>query len=181
MNHLDDSSSHNEIRRYLVKHFDDLHEIAAKKAARESPDNSLQASALVNEVVVKLLKSKDPVQVNDSDHFLAIATKMMNHVLIDKARHDNAACVGGNLNRQHLDSNIAGQPGKAFELLIIQEEMELLTKTEPLSSEVVRHRCLGYSLDEIAEKLNISRSSAYSEWNFGRAWLLRRFTNQPPT
>lgn len=177
MNHSDDSSSHNEIRRYIVEHFDELHEIASKKAARESPDNSLQASALVNEVVVKLLKSKDPVHLNDSDHFLAIATRMMNHLLVDKARHDNAACVGGNMNRQHLDSNLAGQPATALELLIIQEEMELLTKTDSMAAEVVRQRCLGYSLDEIAEKLNMSRTSAYNEWNFGRAWLLRRFTN----
>lgn len=179
MNYTDDSSSHNEIRRYLVENFDELHEIAVKKAARESPDNSLQASALVNEVVIKLLKSKDPVQVNDNDHFIAIATKMMAHVLIDKARHDNAACAGGQMNRQHLDSHVAGQPATAFELLIIQEEMELLTKDYPLAAEVVRLRCQGHSIEEAATTLDISRSAAYQEWNFGRAWLLRRFTNHP--
>jgi RNA polymerase sigma factor (TIGR02999 family) len=181
MNHAGESSSHNEIRRYLVENFEELHEIATKKAARESPDNSLQASALVNEIVVRLLKSKDPLQVNDSDHFLAIATKMMNHVLIDKARHHNAACSGGQMSRQTLDSNVAGQPGTSFELLIIQEEMELLTKDYPLAAEVVRLRCQGHSIEDAAALLNISRTAAYQEWNFGRAWLLRRFTNHPLT
>ncbi len=181
MSHSDDSSSHNEIRRYLVENLDELRDIAAKKAARESPDNSLQASALVNEVVIKLLKSKDPVLVNDNDHFIAIATMMMNHVLIDRARHGNAACAGGQMNRQHLDSNLAGEPATAFELLIIQEEMELLTKDFPLSAEVVRLRCQGHSIEDAATTLKISRTAAYQEWNFGRAWLLRRFTNQPST
>jgi RNA polymerase sigma factor (TIGR02999 family) len=181
MSHSDDSSSHNEIRRYLVENLDDLHDIAARKAARESPDNSLQASALLNEVVIKLLKSKEPVQVNDKAHFLAIATRMMNHILIDKARQGGAACAGGHMNRKTLDSNVAGQPATAFELMIIQEEMDLLTRDYPLSSEVVRLRCLGHSIENAATMLNISRTAAYQEWNFGRAWLLRRFTNRPTT
>jgi RNA polymerase sigma factor (TIGR02999 family) len=179
MNPSDDSSSHNEIRRYLVENFDELHDIAARKAARESPDNSLQASALINEVVVKLLKSNDPVQVNDNDHFIAIATRMMNHILIDKARQGGAVCAGGLMNRLTLDSHVAGQPATAFELLIIQEEMDLLTKDYPLSSEVVRLRCQGHSIEDASKLLGISRTAAYQEWNFGRAWLLRRFTNHP--
>ncbi len=177
MTHSTDHSAFNEIRRYVVENYDELHQAAAKQAARENPDNSLQASALVNEVVVKLLKTDEPIRVQDSDHFLAVTTQMMKHILVDKARHGLAIKAGGQMNRQLLDSHLAGQKETAVELLIIQEELDLLTKADPVAAEVVRKRCQGYSVDEAATLLNLSRTTAYSLWNFGRAWLLRRFTN----
>ena len=131
----------------------------------------------MNELVVKLLKADSPLQIQDANHFLAVAATMMQHILTDRARHLQAEYTGGKMQRQDLGSQHGTEDATALHMLIIQEELDLLTQADPLAAGVGKNRCLGYSIEEAGEKLHISRSTAYSLWNFGRAWLLRRFKN----
>jgi RNA polymerase sigma factor (TIGR02999 family) len=175
MNPSSDHSAFNVLRRFVVENLDEMKQTAAKQAARESPDNSLNASALVNEVVVKLLNADKPVEVKNNGHFLAVTTNMMKHILVDRARRIDAVKNGGEMQKHPIDSRVKDDANNAVDLLIIQEELELLTREDPIAASVVKLRCQGYSVEEVAEQLKYSRTTTYNLWNFGRAWLLRRF------
>jgi RNA polymerase sigma factor (TIGR02999 family) len=163
------------VKRYLVEHYDELYGIAARQMARENPGHSLQATALMNEAVCQMLDPNRKVEIKDASHFLATANVMMQHILIDRARRNNAQKAGGQLNRQELNQNQVGDDNHIVELLILQEELQLLAKQDPQAAQVIQKRCEGYSIDEAAELLGLSRSTAYDLWNFGRAWLLQMF------
>lgn len=163
-----------QFKCFILAHYDELHEAACKQMDRESPDHSLQATALINEVYVKLAHSTKPISISDADHFKAIFIKNMNHVLIDRARHKAAVKAGGKLIKQELDPESHGQDDFVVQTLIIEEELQMLEKEDPLSAEVVRKRLEGYTIDEIAESLSLPRTTVHNFWSFGKAWLLMR-------
>lgn len=163
------------IKRYLIENYDEIHAIAAKQMAKENAGNSMQATALLNEAVCKMLDPDQKVQINDSRHFLAAANVMMKNILIDRARRRNAAVRGGQITREELHEDQVGSDPHHVEMLIIQEEIQLLAAQDPLAALIIQKRCEGYSIDEVAVMLKLSRTQAYSQWNFGRAWLLQKF------
>lgn len=169
-----DPASVHELKRYVLEQYDQLHAAACRQMAHEQPDHSLQATALINEFVIKLLKSQTPLVLNNGDHFLAVATRMMQQILIDRARHKHTDKAGGDVARQEFQPHLKSSNDFVAELLIIKEELERLEKEDPLAAEVVRMRCQGYSIEEAAAQLKLPRTTAYGLWNFGRAWLMQR-------
>ncbi|MFO0814342.1 MAG: ECF-type sigma factor [Gemmatales bacterium] len=165
-------SNESRIKRFIVEHYEDLHDIAMQEAARERPDNSLQASAVINEVVVKLMGNGDPVCFQDAKHFLATARLMMRHLYIDKGRREQAEIHGGELIRKPLNEHVPdnGTP-KAF-LQLIHEELEHLRKQSPQNAQVIELRAMGFSMEEIAKLLDVSRTEAYNLYYFAKAWIL---------
>ncbi|HQR08812.1 MAG TPA: ECF-type sigma factor [Gemmatales bacterium] len=163
------------INGYLVEHYDEIHAIAVRQMAKENADNSMQATALANEVACKMLDPAGNVQFKDSKHFLATARVMMQHILVDRARRRNSIKHGGQLNRQELQEDQAGSDPYQMELLILQEELQLLAEKDPLAGQIIQKRCEGYTIEEVAATLKISRSHAYHLWNFVRAWLMQKF------
>ena len=163
------------IKCLFIEHYDELYGIAAAQIAKENPDDSMQATALVNEMVCKMLEPHRNVHLNDKNHFLATAQVMMKHIIIDRARRRGSQKQGGHLQQQELHDNQAGIDPQHVELLILQEELQLLAKADPLAAQVIQKRCEGFSIDEIVDQLKISRSNAYDLWNFGRAWLMQMF------
>lgn len=172
----DGSSGHQSaIKRCLVENYDEIHAIAAQQMARENAGNSLQATALLNEAVCKMLDPAANIHFNDSKHFLATAKVMMQHILVDRARRRNSIKQGGQLNRHELHEDQAGNDSYQVDILILQEEIQLLAGIDPLAAQIIQKRCEGFSIEEVAEHLKLSRSQAYDLWNFGRAWLLQKF------
>ena len=172
----DDSSERlSNIKCLFIKHYDELHGIAAAQMAKENPGDSMQATALVNEMVCKMLEPHCDVQPNDKNHFLATANLMMKHIIIDRARRRSSQKYGGHLQKQQLLDDQAETDMQHVQLLILQEEIQLLAQEDPLAAQIIQKRCEGFSIDEIADQLKISRTSAYEQWNFGRAWLMEVF------
>jgi len=163
------------IKCLFIEHYDELYGIAAAQMAKEHAGNSLQPTALVNEMVCKMLEPHRNVQLNDKHHFLATANLMMKHILVDRARRRSCQIQGGHLQRQELHNDQAGTDPQNVELLILQEEIQLLAREDPQAAKIIQKRCEGYSIDEIADQLKISRTNAYDLWNFGRAWLMQMF------
>lgn len=168
---------HSNIKRYLIEHYDELHGIAAQQMAKENPGHSMQPTALMNEAVCQMLDPARQVAIKDASHFLATANVMMKHILIDRARRYQAIKAGGQMQRQELNDEQMGKADHLVELLILREELQLLAQHDPQAAAVIQKRCEGYSTEEAAEQLGISRSVAYDLWNFGRAWLLQKFTS----
>jgi len=163
------------IKGLLLKHYDELHSIAAKQMAGENAGHSMQTTALVNEVVCKLLDGDKKVAFNDGKHFLATANVMMQHILIDRARRKGAQKAGGQMTRQVLHDNQVRGDDDFVNMLILQEELQLLAKHDPEAAAVISKRCQGYSMEEVAGQLGISRTAAYQLWTVGQAWLMQMF------
>jgi RNA polymerase sigma factor (TIGR02999 family) len=173
MDSISVESDKSKIKRLIIEHLDDLLAIARKQAAKENPDNSLQASAVVNEVVVKMLSKEDPLQFNDKAHFLAAFTLMVRHCYIDRARSKGNTKNGGDMNRQALHDDHSTDDHFTLGIMIIQEELQRLVQADPLAAQVVQLKCMGHTIEEIAEKLQIKLSKAKGEWAYGQAKLLR--------
>lgn len=166
------SSELRKVKALVIDHYDQLHAIAARHMGRENSNHSLEVTGLLHEAVCKLLHPEKCRTFKDTNHFLATANIMMKHILIDR-RVTSSRWSGGHLQKQELHPDAPGPENDIVEMLIIREELERLARQDPQASQVVMKRCQGYSIDEIAKELSISKTAVYDHWNFGRAWILR--------
>jgi RNA polymerase sigma factor (TIGR02999 family) len=153
--------------------YDELRKLAKRKLARESPGQTLDATALVHEAYVKMVGAGDDRQYNDQAHFFAVAAEAMRHILVDKARQKRRAKRGGRLKRIELNDAAPAPPSAAEELLALDEALNRLALEDPEAASLVQLRYFaGLSVEEAASSLGISRATAYRHWTFARAWLL---------
>jgi RNA polymerase sigma factor (TIGR02999 family) len=160
--------------RVLPLVYDELHRMAARYLVGERSTVSLQATALVNELCLRLL-GWDPVPWQNRGHFYGVSARMMRRVLVDIARRRNAERRGGaNAVRVPLEGMdvAAGAPGA--DVLAVDAALELLAREDPRKAQVVELRFFGgLSIEEIAEALHISPRTVHADWAFARAWLFR--------
>ncbi len=147
----------------------------ARAAMRgERPDDTLQPTALVNELYLRLV---DLTQVSWTDraHFFALAARMMRRILVDRARARRTGKRGG---AQHLIAlDAAGdvpEHARRPDLVALDEALTRLAAIDPRRSQVVELRFFGgLDVDETAAVLSVSRSSVIRDWTVARAWLFR--------
>jgi RNA polymerase sigma factor (TIGR02999 family) len=160
--------------RVLPMVYDELHRIAARHLAGERSTISLQATALVNELCVRLL-GWDPVTWQNRSHFFGVSARMMRRVLVDIARRRRADRRGGpDAIRVPLDSvdPAASEPGA--DLLAVDAALEMLARVDARKAQVVELRFFGgLSIEETASVLNVSPRTVHTDWAFARAWLYR--------
>lgn len=160
--------------RALPLVYDQLHRMAARYLAGERSAVTLQPTALVNELCVRLL-GWDPVRWQNREHFYGVSARMMRRVLVDIARRRLAGRRGGaNAIRVPLDSIDvpARQPGD--DLIAVDMALEELAASDPRKAQVVELRFFGgLSVEETAAALGISPRTVQSDWAFARAWLYR--------
>ncbi len=163
--------------RVLPLVYEELHRMAARYLVGERLTVSLQATALVNELCLRLL-GWDPVVWQNRGHFFGVSARMMRRVLVDIARRRRAERRGGpNAIRVPLDTIDvpASEPGA--DLLAVDAALELLASEDPRKAQVVELRFFGgLSIEETAEALGISARTVHSDWAFARAWLYRTLT-----
>jgi RNA polymerase sigma factor (TIGR02999 family) len=164
--------------RVLPLVYEELHRMAARCMVGERSTISLQTTALVNEVCVRLL-GWNPVHWQNRGHFFGVSARMMRRVLIDIARRRRAGRRGGpNAIRVPLDGIdvAAGEP--AADLLAVDAALELLATEDPRKARVVELRFFGgLSVEETAEALGISVRTVHTDWALARAWLFRTLTS----
>lgn len=160
--------------RALPLVYDELHRMAARYLAGERSAVSLQPTALVNELCVRLL-GWDPVRWQNREHFFGVSARMMRRVLVDIARRRLAERRGGaGAIRVPLDSIDvpAREPGD--DLLAVDMALEALAASDPRKAEVVELRFFGgLSIEETAAALGVSARTVQADWTFARAWLYR--------
>lgn len=166
------SSCSNSTASLLTAMYDELKKLASRKLASERPDHTLQATALVNEVSLKLCK----VDVNSSwrsrSQFLRVAAETMRRVLIDHARAKLAAKRGGDYRRVYPDDIPLQLPLPCEELIAIHECLDKFEQEDPVKAQLVKLRIFGgLSHREAAETLGISRQTADRHWNYAKVRL----------
>ncbi len=154
--------------------YDELRKLAAARMAAESPDQTLQPTALVHEAYLRLVGPADEVRWDTRGHFFAAAAEAMRRILVDAARRKAAARHGGGLARLELDPDIAATREPREDLVALDEALDRLAAEDPLKAELVKLRYfVGLTLPEAAAALNLSERTAGRHWAFARAWLRR--------
>jgi RNA polymerase sigma factor (TIGR02999 family) len=154
--------------------YEELRQLAAHKLARESPGQTLQATALVHEAYLRLVGAQEqsgPLW-QSRWHFFAAAAEAMRRILIDRARDKGRLKRGGDWRRLQLDHLEVSVQEPPQELFALNEALEQLASEDPRCAELVKLRFFaGLTLDETASALGIGRRSADRYWQFARSWL----------
>jgi RNA polymerase sigma factor (TIGR02999 family) len=157
--------------------YDELRKLAAQRLAQEKPGQTLQATALVHEAYLRLVASGDATapherQWNSKGHFFAAAAEAMRRILVDQARCKQAAKRGGQVRRVPLDAVDVACTPPAEDLLAIDEALTRLAAEDPQAAQLIQLRHFaGLSIEEAAEVVGISRSTAYEHWAYARVRL----------
>ena len=139
---------------------------------RERTGHTLQATALVNEVYLRLVDVTS-IRWQDRAHFFAIAASMMRRILLDAARARAAGKRGGGELRVTLHEDVVAS-NQATDLVAIDDALQALAKVDSRKAQVVELRFFGgLSVEEMAEVLSISPQSVKRDWKLARAWLLK--------
>jgi len=158
----------------------ELHRLARAYMRRERQEHTLQATALVNEVFLRLANGTNP-EWRDRAHFVGIAARLMRRVLVDHARSRGYQKRGGDAQRVSLDKAMPITPEPEIDVLAVDRALEAFAKIDARKSQVVELRFFGgLSVDETAEVLGISVETVKRDWRFAKLWLSRELTRERP-
>lgn len=155
--------------------YDELRQLAAARVAQESPDQTLQATALVHEAYVRLVDAERVQSWDGRGHFFAAAAEAMRRILIDRARRRQSQKRGGDKRRVELDAGALLAPeddNAAEDLLALDQALKQFEAEDPDKARLVKLRYFaGLSLKDAAEALGISVATAKRHWIYARSWL----------
>jgi RNA polymerase sigma factor (TIGR02999 family) len=158
--------------------YEELRLLAAQKMAQERSGQTLQATALVHEAYIRLVKG-DGQDWNSRGHFFRAAAESMRRILVENARKKKSLKHGGNKQRVELSDSIliSTQEICPDDLLTLNNALDKLSKDDPAAGELVRlHYFAGLTLEQIAAIQEISRRTAVKHLVYARAWLHRETT-----
>ena len=143
---------------------------------------TLQATSLVHEAYLRLVDT-DKVQLWENRwHFFAAAAESMRRILVEEARRKLRTKRGAGRRRVDLESVVLTLDEPSDELVALDEALTELGKAHPEKAQLVKLRYFGgLTLNEAAEALNVSTSTADRHWAFARAWLYRRMSDPAST
>jgi len=158
--------------------YDDLRKLAAWHLQSERPDHTLQPTALVHEVYLKLA-AQNPVDWQNKAHFFALAAQIMRHILVDYARTRYREKRGGAQTRIALEDALHLSSPSDSELIALDEALNALARKDPRKSLIVELRYFGgLSIEETAEALGVSSTTVRREWTMAKAWLRREMRRE---
>ena len=151
----------------------ELRRIAHRQMSRERPGHTLQATALVNEVYLKLAGGEG-FEWRNRAHFFAVCAQVMRHILIDYARTHARDKRGGGALHLPLDEAAFQAGGRAAELVALDEALRTLEALDPQKGKIIELRYFGgLGVEETAEVLKMSPTTVRREWRRAKAWLYR--------
>jgi RNA polymerase sigma factor (TIGR02999 family) len=166
------SSPPSELDQFLPLVYDELHEVARRALSLERPGHTLQPTALIHEVFLRLRRQETTLR--NRGQFFALAARIIRRVLVDHAKGRVRQKRGGENQQVELEDHLALTHERSLEALSLHEALEKLCVVDPRMSRLVELRFFaGLSLDEAAEALERSPSKVRRDWSFARAWLRR--------
>lgn len=172
-----------EIAELMPAVYEELRRLASSYLRRERDAQSMQPTALVHEVYLRMLRDK-PMLFQNRAHFCAIAATAMRRILVERARSRHALKRGGVAPRVTLDESIMpgeAAPGSAgalrqasADVLALDQALARLEAIDPARARIVELRYFGgLSVEETAEELGMSPATVKRHWSVARAWLAR--------
>jgi len=136
---------------------------------------TLQPTALVHEAWLKMAGERHSWQ--GRRHFFCVAAEAMRRILVDRARRRNRAKRGGASIRVSIEGLDLAAEAEDAQLLRVDEALERLGEEDPVKANLIKLRFfVGLRIPEAAEQLGISPSTAKRQWNYARAWLLKKLS-----
>jgi RNA polymerase sigma factor (TIGR02999 family) len=155
----------------MVHH--ELRRMARRLMAGERRQQTMQATALVNEAYLRLIQI-DRVNWQNRAHFFAVAARLMRRILVDAARARRKDKRGGGAAKLSLDEGLIPAPEKDADLIALDEALQRLSVDYPRHGQTVELRFFGgLTLDETAEAVGVSRDTVKRDWRFAKLWLVR--------
>jgi RNA polymerase sigma factor (TIGR02999 family) len=162
----------------LVYH--ELHRLARRYMAAEQSGHTLQTTALVHEVYLRLVDAKN-VDWQNRAHFYALCARLMRRILIDFARSRNYQKRGGQFAHIQLEEAATVSAVVGSELLAVDGALKQLAAVDTRKSEVVELRFFGgLTVEETAAALQVSPETVMRDWKLAKAWLLRELSHEGP-
>jgi RNA polymerase sigma factor (TIGR02999 family) len=150
----------------------ELRRIAARYMARERAGHTLQPTALVNEVYVRLV-DVDRVKWQNRAHFLAVSSRLMRRILVDFARARGYQKRGAGVRHVPIDEGAIIDIGRGHDVLALDDALDALARVDARQTQIVVMRFFGgLTNDEIAGALGISAATVMRDWKLAKAWLL---------
>lgn len=154
--------------------YDELRRLAMSRMSQEIPGQTLQATALVHEVWLRLVGDGDPTWQNRA-HFFGAAAEAMRRILIENARRKSRIKRGGNLIRLDLADVELAQTTASDKILLINEALENMELCNPEKARVVVLKFFGgLTNQEVAENLDITERTVERHWAYSKAWLFEQ-------
>ena len=161
--------------------YKELHRLARRYMAGESPGHTLQTSALVNEAYLRLVDVQKMSWQNRA-HFFAVSAQLMRRILVDFARSRRSLKRGGDAPTVSLEEELVVCSGPGADVVALDEALKALAAMDARRSRVVELRFFGgLSVEESAEVLKVSPETVMHDWKLAKVWLLRELSvdNQP--
>ena len=159
--------------------YEELRRLAVARMANERSDHTLQATALVHEAYVRLVDVDQAQHWNSRGHFFGAAAEAMRRILVDRARRKNTAKHGGDWARIEISEVESTTVSKSDNLLALDEALTKLAAEEPAKAELVKLRYFaGLSIEEAADAMGISRTTASRYWTYARVWLFSELNDE---
>lgn len=160
--------------------YDELRKLAAQRISQEKPGQTLQATALVHEVWLRLVQTNGQIRWDSKGHFFSAAAEAMRRILIDRARRKMTQKRNRRRSPMALDNIIVPLSESPIDdLLDLDAAIGRLSEEDPDAAEFVKLRLFaGLSVEEAAQGLNISARTAYRTWALAKAWLYRDLSPQ---
>jgi len=157
--------------------YDELRRVAGRRLRGESPGHSLQATALVHEVYMRLV-DVDRMTLTSRAHFFGVAATLMRQILVDHARRQRADKRGGSMTMLSLGEVSPAAWTASVDVLALDEALDALSAIDSRQCRVVELRFFaGLTIDEAAEALGVSPATVEREWALAKAWLYRQLSS----
>ncbi|MHC4328836.1 MAG: sigma-70 family RNA polymerase sigma factor [Planctomycetota bacterium] len=161
--------------------YEELRLLAAQKMSRESPGQTLQATALVHEAYLRLVGA-EVRNWDNRGHFFAAAAEAMRRILVDNARRKRSMKRGGHRQKMNLSDAFVVIEEPKEDILAVNEALDKLAGEDQKLAEVIKLRYFaGLTLDQIATIMGIGRRTADRYWALGRAWLYQEIIQEDET
>jgi len=153
--------------------YQELHRMAQRYMSRERGGHTLQATALIGEVYLRLVKASE-VDWQDRAHFFAVCAQLMRRILTDFARAHGYQKRGAGAPHIPLNEALVVCAEPTIDLVALEQALTRLGQTDLRKSKVVELRFFGgLTVEQTAEVLHISPETVARDWSMARAWLLR--------
>lgn len=157
--------------------YDELRKLATYRLANEASGQTLQPTALVHEVYLRLVGAEDARRWDGKRHFFAAAAEAMRRILIENARRKRGPTFGGRA-RVAMDLEQCEILDRHEDLLAMDEALDQLALVDGRAAEVVKLRFYsGLTIPEVGAVLGISARTADADWAYARAWLMERLSD----
>jgi RNA polymerase sigma factor (TIGR02999 family) len=161
--------------------YDELRKLASQKLSLEKPGQTLEATALVHEVYLRLVGAEAEIRWNGRGHFFGAAAEAMRRILIERARRKGRIKRGGHWRRVDLERLDLVGSASPDELLTLDEALARLADEDAGAAALVKLRYFaGMTTEQAAESLGISVATAYRYWAYARAWLRCALLDEEP-